>query len=157
MTQGARGVKKFANTGQAMVTGVEARLMVYDIKGFQSMHTLKYSYARFKTGEPLPQVPPLKCYHVFRYGIKGWHIQAEVEWALAQNRINHLSGELATPSYGLFHLRTGYKFLLRSHLLQVNFAVENLLDRNYREHLDWGNIPRMGRNFVMSLSYAFSQ
>jgi iron complex outermembrane receptor protein len=157
MTQGARGVKKFDNMGQALITGVEAKVLLNEIKGFQSMHTAKFSYAQLANGEPLSQIPPLKCYHVLRYSISGWHAQAEAEWALPQERVNRLSGEQATPWYALIHFRTGYKLSIKNHLLQFNFAVENLLDRNYREHLDWGNIPRPGRNFILSLSYAFSQ
>lgn len=157
MTEGARGVKQFENMGQAFITGVEGKLQLNDIKGFRSMHTAKYSYAQLTSGEPLPQIAPLKCYHVVRYSVKGWHIQAEAEWALAQKRVNSFSGESTTPAYGLLHLRTGYQLLLQSHLLQLNFAVENVLDTNYREHLDWGNIPRQGRNFIVTLSYAFNQ
>ncbi len=157
MTDGALGVKKYSNRGQARIAGVEAKIVLNETKGFQSLHTLKYSYAELVNGEPLPLVPPLKCFHTLRYTIKGWYLQVEGEWALAQKRVNTEAGEQTTPAYGLLHLRTGYKLNLNTHFLSINFAVENVLDKNYREHLDWGNISRPGRNMVLSLSYAFNR
>jgi len=157
MTSGAKGVKKYMNMAEGRIAGTEFRMSLHEIKGIQSMHTFKYSYAQLSNGEPMPLVPPLKCYHSVRYSIQGWHIQAEAEWALWQKRVNQSAEEKTTPAYGLLHLRTGYKLNIGSHLMSLSFAAENVLDRNYREHLDWGNVPRPGRNFILTLSYAFSQ
>jgi iron complex outermembrane recepter protein len=35
----------------------------------------------------------------------------------------------------------------------VNAGVENLLNKSYSEHLDWGNYNRPGRNFNFMISY----
>ena len=39
--------------------------------------------------------------------------------------------------------------------LSANGGIENLLDTKYHDHLDWGGIPRPGRNFYLNLSYSF--
>ena len=34
-------------------------------------------------------------------------------------------------------------------------AIENLFDQYYYRHLDWGNIPRAGRNLYLNLAWHF--
>jgi len=37
----------------------------------------------------------------------------------------------------------------------LNFRVENIFDTYYYEHLDWGEIPRTGRNLSLSFLIDF--
>ena len=103
-------------------------------------------------GAPLPLIPPLKIVNSLRYDIATIHVQAEYEWAAAQNRINPSAGEQKTASWTTLALRTGWSI---NSFLQCNAGVENLFDKNYREHLDWGGIPRQGRNFYLNAVYTF--
>jgi iron complex outermembrane receptor protein len=75
------------------------------------------------------------------------------EWASAQNRINDEFGESATPSYALLHLRAFKTWKIGKNELEAGFGVENLFDATYQEHLDWGDIDRPGRSFVMSFNW----
>ena len=37
--------------------------------------------------------------------------------------------------------------------MNVKLGVENIFDINYTTYSDWNNIPRMGRNLFINLSY----
>jgi iron complex outermembrane receptor protein len=37
--------------------------------------------------------------------------------------------------------------------LQLSIGIENILDKNYREHLNWGGIPQPGRNIMVGVNY----
>ena len=82
-------------------------------------------------------------------------MQAESIWASAQNRVSTAVNEKSTPAYALFNARAGYNFLLKKQRFELNVALENIFDTYYREHLDWGNIPRPGRSLITGLSYLF--
>jgi outer membrane receptor protein involved in Fe transport len=51
-------------------------------------------------------------------------------------------------------MRTGWNI---NSFLQCNAGIQNIFDRNYREHLDWGSIPRPGRNVYLNMIYKFSK
>jgi iron complex outermembrane recepter protein len=65
-----------------------------------------------------------------------------------------LAGEQETPWYTILHLRGGCKM---NNKLRMTAGVENLFDRRYPEHLDWGGIVRPGRNFYVNLNYTFKR
>jgi iron complex outermembrane receptor protein len=45
--------------------------------------------------------------------------------------------------------------VLKSKTLHLFAGVENLLDQNYWQHLDWGQIPRPGRNIYAQIRFDF--
>ena len=55
-----------------------------------------------------------------------------------------------TPGYTLWHIRGGIDLTGK---LQLNLALENLLDENYRVHGSGQNEP--GVNVVATLDYSF--
>lgn len=152
MTPGALGVKQNSNRQRAALSGVDAMVLARPLPALQAVTTIKYTYGRDMNGAPLPLIPPLKIVNSLRYDIATIHVQAEYEWAAAQNRINPSAGEQKTASWTTLALRTGWSI---NSFLQCNAGVENLFDKNYREHLDWGGIPRQGRNFYLNAVYTF--
>jgi iron complex outermembrane receptor protein len=154
---GASGVKQYSNMAGAFITGAEASASINLKQGFQSMNTLTYSYGTLSDGSPVPMLSPLRGVSSVRYTYKGWHIQAEADWATAKGRVNTEAGEATSPAYALLNLRTGYKFIYRNHIWNVNLSVENLLDQRYRTYSDWGSILRPGRDFVVYVAYAFGK
>jgi iron complex outermembrane receptor protein len=72
---------------------------------------------------------------------------------MQQNRYNNEFGEDATPAFAVYAIRLQRE--VRSHGLLVACGIENILDKHYHAHLDWGNIPRPGRNFYLNFSYRF--
>jgi iron complex outermembrane recepter protein len=82
-----------------------------------------------------------------------WNIQMECEGAFRQEKVNAGFGEDTTPGYAVMNIRGGYAFIKQK--LLVNGGIENLFDAYYHAHLDWGNIPRPGRNIYCSLTFNF--
>jgi len=84
-----------------------------------------------------------------------WHLFAEMEASSAQNRINESFGETPTQGYWIANARIEKTFLTNFTAIKASAAIDNIFDANYSEHLDWGNIPRMGRNIHLSLFFSY--
>lgn len=155
MTIGAKGVKTFENIPEAWVAGFEASAVTTPFAGTELVSTLRYNWGTDNSNAPLPFIPPLKNITSIRYHPGKFSAQLESEAVVQQNKVSYKTGEDATPGYVLIHARVGYVFDLLRSKLQVQTGVENLLDKNYYEHLDWGNIPRPGRNIYLQLKLLF--
>jgi iron complex outermembrane recepter protein len=62
--------------------------------------------------------------------------------------------EKETPAYELINLSAGGTFELNRWKLDVNFRIQNLLNRKYMDHMSYYrliNAPEAGRNFVLSV------
>lgn len=155
MTPGANGVKGYSNIAFAETRGLESGITWKLGKRFSYYSNLKYLITTTSLGKPLPMIPPLKQIQSLRSSILKIQLQVDNEWALAQNQLNADFAEHSTPAYAIFGLRFARTWNVKSIPLQVAFACENILDNTYREHLDWGGIPRPGRNFQITLSGTF--
>lgn len=155
MTIDANGTKVYQNVPGVTFTGFDASVLFSPLKKMQLLYSLKTTYARDGEGEPLPMIPPLKNNLTIVGKIKEFKVQAEGEWSLAQNRINEATGEQATAAYQLIHIRGSRDWKWNELNLGASVGVENLLDENYREHLDWGGVLRPGRNVYASLKINF--
>ncbi|MEP2024472.1 MAG: TonB-dependent receptor [Reichenbachiella sp.] len=155
MTIGAKGVKVYENVDGVTFTGFDAQVLYSASQFFQILYGVKATYATDGEGIPLPLIPPLKNNLTLVGQVKGFKLQAEGEWSIAQNQISENTGEIATPAYQLIHLRTSKDWDLEKMNLGFSLGVENLLDESYREHLDWGGVLRPGRNFYASLKVGF--
>jgi iron complex outermembrane receptor protein len=134
------------------MTGVDIMILSNPFPAVQWISNVKYTYGMTSLHESMPLMPPLKAVTSLRYGVKKVHIQGELEYSAAQHRVSRSFGEQETPSYTIVNLRTGWN---ASAAWQLNAGIENILDRMYREHLDWGGIPRPGRNIYMNVVFKF--
>ncbi len=155
MTIGAYGLKTYKNIAFATTKGVETQLKANFIQNFTYINSVKYVFAETNTKMPLPLVPALKIQQALRYKIKLWSFQVEYDYALAQNRINLDYGDVKSPSFNLFNFRFSKNITYKSVIIQLSSACENIFNLQYREHLDIGQIPRMGRNFSFNASVIF--
>lgn len=155
MTMGARGVKSFTNIAKASVVGFEASVVAKPVAQTELVSTLRYNWGIDNNKQPLPFMPPLKSNTSFRYQPGKFSAQLESEAVLQQNRINNNTGEDATPGYILVHARVGYVLDLFGSKIQMQSGIENLLDKQYHDHMDWGNIARPGRNIYLQLKLVF--
>lgn len=151
VTQDAKAVKQYVNITSAMMYGTDAYFQ-YLGKRLSYNASVKFAYTADEHGNPLPMTSPLKYFHALRIKPHKWSIQLEHEWAAAQYRNNIISGEKQTEAYQLFHLRCSKNIPIKNKVIQLGIACENIADTRYRDHLDWGNIPRQGRNFQINLS-----
>jgi iron complex outermembrane receptor protein len=109
--------------------------------------------------EPLPMIVPLEA----RLGLRVHEAIADPRWGVEfaarladdQDRVAASLLETPTPGYAVYDIRTYWR--PRQNVLLVA-GVENLADRNYREHLDYRNVFN-GQNlravFQPGLSFYF--
>lgn len=155
MTIGAQGLKTYTNIAYAISKGAELMLKYHLADPLTYVVTAKYVYAETNLGTPLPLVPPLKVQQALRCKIKLTQMQLEYDYAIAQKRINPDYGDRVTPAFHLLNFRASRNFKLKHGIVQIAGACENILNSNYREHLDIGQIPRFGRSFSINLSFLF--
>jgi iron complex outermembrane receptor protein len=155
MTPGANGVRVYENISGANFYGVEGKVSWMISPAFQVMDQVKYVSAKMDTGNPLPLIPPLAHQLSLRFNKKAISLQADLEQNAAQYRVNETFGEDQTPGYTLVNLRGEYRKEIKNLQFKFQSGVENLFDVYYHAHLDWGNIPRPGRNVYMTLEVRF--
>ena len=153
MTVGAKGVKQNVNVNYANLTGIDLMLLASPLPSMQWITTVKYTYGINANNEALPLIPPLKAVTSLVYELEKVSIQAEWDWSTAQNHVSESFGEQQTPAYTLLSVRAGWKL---NSSWQINGGIENIFDKNYREHLDWSGVPRPGRNIYANVIYKFS-
>ena len=155
MTIGASGVKQFQNISYAILSGAELGIVYKPAKTVQIVSTFKYNYGADNNKTPLPLIAPLKNITSIRKEIKRWNLLAETEMANPQNRVNFLAKENTTNGYVIANVRLGYSGTIQQNNFSINVGVENIFDKAYKEHLDWSNIKRQGRNFYTVFNFYF--
>ncbi len=155
MTIGANGVKVSRNLSWAYMTGGNIELSYSPLKVLTLSNNSSYTYGNTFEGAPLPLVPPFKNVSSINWSHKKGFVQLECEAAANQPRINPEFGEMNTPAYAVLNIRASYFFPFGKKRLTLNGGIENLLDNNYRSHLDWGGIARTGINCYLNVSFTF--
>lgn len=156
MTIGASGVRSYFNIPSARVSGAESSMNYqFANRHFSFNNTLKLLYGKDNNGNPLPLIAPFKSVSSLRFNHNNLFIQAENELSSRQNRISQEFGEKSSRGFSIINLRANYTFQLKTYKLELSAGAENLLDKAYYEHLDWGKMLRPGRNIYMMLSMKF--
>ena len=153
MTIGANGVKVYTSIDHANMYGFEAS-GIWNKKAFTWVNVFSYSFGKDEFGEVLPQLPPFKYTSTLTYERKRWAITPELIAAAARNNVRKSFGETENPGWVIFNLRAYYQ-LKKKTTWKIEFGIENITNNYYSEFLDWGNIPRPGRNFYANLSFGF--
>lgn len=142
------------NAGRAYTTGFEGgfQASLPGSFGVTIFGAAGYVYAQNTTlHEPLSGIPPLHGLAGVRWRKRAVEFELRGRFAAAQTRLSSEDKldlripEGGTPGWWTLTFRAGWQ--LRDKV-SVRFAIENLLDRNYREHLSGMNAP--GRNFVLA-------
>ncbi len=155
MIIGANGVKAYENLDGAMLAGLESQL-TYKRGRLDLLNITTYTYGKTIDNDPLPLMPPLKDNLEVNYRMKrDWVFTVGVEAAMEQHLINDDFGERPTPGYAIANCQASKTFSLRDVRFRTSLKVDNIFDANYYEHLDWGKIPRMGRNVGLSVYLNF--
>jgi iron complex outermembrane recepter protein len=156
MTVGANGVKSYNNLSYARVAGAELSGFFKPLNAVDIITTTRYTSAKDNNNQPLPAVAPVKNISSVRYQPKQFSVQVETEMALAQNQVSNQYGEDKTAGYFLLHSRIGYNTTIFKNNIALQAGVENIFDKKYHDHLDWGNIARPGRNIYIQLQFTFN-
>jgi iron complex outermembrane receptor protein len=97
-------------------------------------NSLSYVKGLFKdTKKPLPQIPPLKGEVGLRYYYDGLNLGVFVEWANSQKRVDKFEEE--TAGYAIVNLFSQYIFQVKNIVNNVSVVIENLFNKEYRNHL----------------------
>jgi iron complex outermembrane receptor protein len=153
MTPDANGVKRYSNVNHVIMHGFETSISYSPVPAVKFIQQTKFVHATMSDDEPLPLIPPFTSQFSMRYSWASLSVQADTEWAVAQHRINKNFGEDGTPAYYVANLRFEYQWKKNKNSLRIQTGVENIFNRYYHAHLDWGNIPRPGRNVFLTVEY----
>jgi iron complex outermembrane receptor protein len=96
-----------------------------------------------------PLIPPLNGIAALRYSADRRTASAEVKWAADATRLGDF--ETTTAGYAILNLTAGIQLMVASRLHSVTFRIDNVFDREYRNHLSRIKdvMPQPGRNFAL--------
>ncbi|MBU2950399.1 TonB-dependent receptor [Tamlana agarivorans] len=120
----------------------------------QNVHwkgTLTYARGLDDNQNNLPFIRPLSYQTGLHYSYRKFGIQAALNGDLMQVNYSPEYGEDETPSYTNLNVSADYSFYINNYKTVVQIGAENVFNTYYSTYADWGNIPRMGRNFFTSL------
>ncbi|NQV36712.1 MAG: TonB-dependent receptor [Candidatus Marinimicrobia bacterium] len=145
----ANGWKLYSDGGEARIVGTEISLLYRFNPSWILLSGLNIQIGELTDlHDYIPFISPAEVHTSIKYQQKSLWVQFEAKGAGKQNRVSELSGENYTPEFAVYSIKSEYHFSQR---FTLNLGIENLTNRLYHEHLDWGDIYRPGRNFVFSL------
>ncbi len=128
-----KGTKVFTNVDKAFMTGFEAGIDIKFLKNFTYSFGAAYTYAQNTTwNEPLSEIPPFTINTYLAYNTHKIDTRLHARIASAQNRVAPSFNESTTPGFTVMDFYIVYS---PWRFLDVNFAVTNIFNVNYVEHL----------------------
>lgn len=115
-----------------------------------------YTIGKFKeVGNNLPQIPPLKGFAGIQYTRDNFIFSINTEMAAAQNNVD----QFEEPTVGYIILNASAQYSINTRLAVHNFTfnIDNLLNKEYRNHLSRVKsvLPEAGRNFRLTYKLYF--
>ncbi|MCG2418529.1 TonB-dependent receptor [Aequorivita sp. F47161] len=156
MTIGAEGVKIYTNLEYAQLfnTSLSGRYSISN--AFKWTGQISYHRGVDNDGENLPLISPLSYRSAIDFYKNQYSASLSVDGAGEQSNYNPTYGETKTAAYATLSASFGKRFFLNDNDLFVKTGIENILDTHYSSYTDWNNIPRMGRNFYLTISYSIN-
>jgi iron complex outermembrane receptor protein len=155
MTYMAKGVKTYTNIDFARYMGFETAFKLSIIEDIKYMGSFRYTYSTNSFNYAMPLTPPFKFQNCIQWTTNKNNIQFETDLVSAQNRVNPDFLEKKSPGFILSNLRYSRNIKLKKIDIQFMFAIENLFNKNYYEHLDIMKIARPGRNFIFGFNLSY--
>ncbi|WP_350284866.1 TonB-dependent receptor [uncultured Croceitalea sp.] len=156
MTIGAEGVKVYQNLEYANLYNITLDTKFKVDEQWTWSGQLSYHRGRDQDGRNLPFISPLAYRSTLQYNSKKFTGSITMNGAADQVNFNPEFGEDRTDAFTVFSAAFGTSFNLNKGGIYVKAGVENLFDTFYSTYTDWNNIPRMGRNIFMTVSYAIN-
>lgn len=149
------GVKSYTSLDYATLFNFSLNTNYEITNGLHWNGILTYARGMDNKENNLPFIRPLSYQTSLHYMYKEFGIQTSVNGDLKQINFSPEYGEDKTPAYTIWNLSTDYRINFKKVNATIQVGVENILDEYYSTYADWGNIPRMGRNFFTSLKINF--
>ncbi len=156
MTIGADGVKIYKNLENADLYNVSLDAEYKILPALTWSGVASYHRGTDQDGRNLPFISPFAYGSNLQYSHKTFSGAMAMRGAGQQVNFNPEFGEDETDAYTVFSLTLGKQFAFGLDELYVKLGVENIFDEYYSTYSDWKNIPRMGRNFFATVSYAIN-
>lgn len=143
---------------RALLTGVEGSLEWTVMRDVLLETTLSGVRGTLTTtDQPMPFMPPVNGVLNVRYDRPSFFAGAGLRSAAAQRRVGEDPLDLPTRGFTIFNLQGGYRWTLRNQLHSVTLRIDNLTDREYREHLSRTKVimPEAGRDISLLYRVTF--
>jgi len=156
MTIGADGVKVYENLQYAKIfnTSISGRYSMSNALKWTGQ--ISYHRGVDNDGENLPMISPIAYRSSLDFFKNQYSASLSVEGAGTHDDYSPDYGENKTAAYATLSASFGKRFFLNDDDLFIKAGIENIFDTNYSSYTDWKNIPRMGRNFYVTLSYSIN-
>jgi iron complex outermembrane receptor protein len=140
----------------AIFYGAESYFELKFLEHFIISNSLSYTNGSFKeSNTPLPQIPPFKDVIQLKYILGNFITGIGSEIAAAQNRVDTF--ETPTEGYAVFNAFVQYSLQTGSLIHNISLNGDNLLNKEYRNHLSRVKVimPEAGINFRLSYRLYF--
>ena len=145
----AVGTRVYQNTQSARVFGTSAYLQWMPMDRLSLVSSATYTNASFVNGEVLPLIQPLTVYSTLTYKWAGITFRFDSEWAAAKKKVNKDYNETPTSAYAVFNFNVRKNIAMGQHTLSLSVGSNNIFNKAYKQHLDWGPVLRPGRTFTI--------
>ncbi|SHF58162.1 iron complex outermembrane recepter protein [Salegentibacter echinorum] len=153
MTMGADGVKVYTNLDYARLFNTSISGKYNLSKSFNVNGSIAYHRGLDDEDEDLPLISPVTYKAGLSFTNNKTTASIALKGAATQTNYNPNYGETKTEDYAIVSAGFGHRFLINNNDLYLKAGVENIFDTYYSTYNDWNNIPRMGRNFHLTISY----
>jgi iron complex outermembrane receptor protein len=156
MTIGADGVKIYTNLDYAQLFNASLSGRYNISNAFKLSGSVSYHRGIDNEDENLPLISPLSFRGALDFYKNQYSASLSVDGAGEQINYNPNYGETKTAAYATLSASFGKRFFIKDNDLFLKAGIENILDTNYSSYTDWNNIPRMGRNLYLTISYSIN-
>ncbi len=156
MTIGADGVKIYTNLEYAQLFNATLSGKYTISNAFKLTSNISYHRGIDDERENLPLISPISYRSALDFYKNQFSASLSVDGAGEQINFNPRYGETKSAAYATLSASFGKRFFINENDLFVKAGIENILDTYYSSYTDWNNIPRMGRNFYLTISYSIN-
>lgn len=145
------GVKAYTSLDYATLFNFSLNADYTISKNLHWTGVITYARGQDNNKGNLPFIRPFSYLTTLHYQFHNFGVQTSVNGDLEQINYSPQFGEDQTPGFTIWNASTDYTFRIKNKKTVLQIGVENILNTYYSTYADWGNIPRMGRNFFTSL------
>ena len=156
MTIGAEGVKIYKNLEYAQLFNTSLDMEYTILPELKWSGLISYHRGTDNNGGNIPFISPFSYRSGLQFDNRSFSAALSITGAGKQVNYNPEFGEDQTQAYTVCSLTFGKTFKFNNDSMYAKFGVENIFDEYYSTYTDWKNIPRMGRNFFLTLSYSIN-
>ncbi|MBE9490763.1 MAG: TonB-dependent receptor [Bacteroidetes bacterium] len=153
MTIGADGVRIYTALEYASLFNTSVFATYKLFPEWTLNGSVGYSLGKDNNSNNLPLISPFTYKAAVHFKKNLFDAEVNINGASEQENYSSYFGENKTGAYTLVNLNASYNFYFSSQKLYLKAGVENLFDTSYSTYADWNNIPRMGRNLFINVSY----